>query len=104
MKILYLELYYDLIIPKCIISESLTKINDNIKDLYSKIKTLDSEKKVLGKEDWKTWFLKKSFRKIIEKVDSENMNLKNEIKIMKTKMDIIFKLINEKLPNIKIEK
>ena len=76
VKIIYLDLYLDLIVPNCVIAENLNLINEEINALKEKFNGMNISNKLSDKKE-------------------ENTILKNEINTLKEKNEGLEKRINE---------
>ena len=76
VKIIYLDLYLDLIVPNCVIAENLNLINKEINTLKEKFNGMNVSNKLSDKKE-------------------ENTILKNEINTLKEKNEDLEKQINE---------
>ena len=76
VKIIYLDLYLDLIVPNCVIAENLNLINEEINALKEKFNGMNISNKLSDTKE-------------------ENTILKNEINTLKEKNEGLEKRINE---------
>ena len=88
-KIIYFDLYFSLIVPKCEIKEGLTSINESIRSLQNNVGALTEDNKQLNES---ISVLKKKNNLLEESMNNlQNQNIELEIKFNK-----IFELIKNK--------